>query len=68
MVDPGKKSTAFEDKERNDGSGKRDILFNRDGDKGKHGHVVQSKGDDGNTKYHYVRDEDGNTYIDDKKK
>ena len=54
------KSTAFSDKERDDGSGKRDILFNRGEEDGKdHGHVVQSEKS--------VRDEDGNVYVDDSK-
>jgi hypothetical protein len=62
------KSTAFSDKERDDGSGKRDILFNRGEEDGKdHGHVVQSEKSENETQYHYVRDEDGNVYVDDSK-
>jgi hypothetical protein len=60
-------SSAFKDKKRKDGSGKTDILFNGPGDKGKHGHVVQSKAPDGNTRYHHVRDVEKNVYIDDRK-
>ena len=60
-----KKSTAFETNERDDG--KTDIYFNRGSEDGdKHGHVVQS-GEGNDTVYHYVRDEDGNVYIDDSK-
>lgn len=67
MSDNDGKSTAFSTKDRDDG--KRDILFNRGSQDGaNHGHVVESDGKDGNTVYHYVRDEDGNVYIDDSKK
>lgn len=62
----GDKSTAFSDKERDDG--KRDIYFNRGSQDGaNHGHVVQSSNDSGSTDYHYVRDEDGSVYVDDSK-
>jgi len=65
MMGPKRKSDAFETHERSDG--KRDIYFNRGKDDGSnHGHVVESDGADGNTNYHYVRDEDGNVYKDDK--
>lgn len=55
-------STSFSDKERSDGSGKRDIYFNGPGDGANHGHVVQREGADGNTVYDYVRDVEGNEY------
>ena len=57
--------TSFSSKDRDDGSGKTDHLFNRESDGDKHGHVVTS--DDGQTT-HYARDEDGNVYVDDSKK
>ena len=57
-------STAFRTRQRRDGSGKTDILFNRPGDGDQHGHVVQREGADGNTEYIHARDEDGNVYID----
>jgi hypothetical protein len=64
MADKGK-STAFSDTERDDGSGKRDVLFNRgDSDGSSHGHVVTSND---NQTTHYARDEEGNTYVDDSK-
>ena len=64
MGDKGK-STSFSDEERDDDSGKRDVLFNRGSeDGGSHGHVVTSN--DGETT-HFARDEDGNTYVDDSK-
>jgi len=53
-------STAFRDHERGDGSGKSDIHFNGPGDGDKHGHVVRSSEED-----HYVRDVEGNVYVDD---
>lgn len=53
-------SDAFSDKEKADGSGKRDILFNGPGDGGDHGHVVQSP--DGS--YDFARDVEGSVYID----
>lgn len=61
----GPKSTAFKSEDRDDGSGKTDVYFNRgesDGDN--HGHVVTSN--DGETT-HYARDEDGSVYVDDSK-
>jgi hypothetical protein len=59
------KSTAFSDTERDDGSGKRDVLFNRgESDGSNHGHVVTS---DDNQTTHYARDEDGSVYVDDSK-
>jgi hypothetical protein len=55
--------TAFCDHERPDGSGKRDIYFSDPSDGHHHGHAVQSAdGDD--VIYHYVRDVDGNVYVD----
>jgi len=61
-----KDPTAFATEERDDG--KRDIYFNRGKEDGAdHGHVVESTGDDGQTDYHYVRDTDGNVYVDDSK-
>lgn len=59
-------ASAFKDKGRKD-SGKRDIYFNAPGDGSKHGHVVQSPGRNGNTRYHYVRDVEGNVYKDDRR-
>jgi hypothetical protein len=53
-------SSAFKDKERE--NGKRDILFNGPGDGSKHGHVVENT--DGS--YSFVRDVEGNVYIDDR--
>lgn len=58
------RSTAFRTRERQDGSGKTDVLFNRPGDGAAHGHVVQHETDDGQTAYDHVRDEDGNVYTD----
>jgi hypothetical protein len=55
-------SSAFKDAPRNDGSGKTDIYFNGAGDK-THGHVVQHESN-GQTVYDYVRDVEGNVYID----
>lgn len=60
-------ASAFKDGEKRNGSGKRDVLFNGPGDGSARGHVVQSEGADGNTHYHYVRDVEGNVYIDDSK-
>lgn len=57
-------STAFRERQRQDGSGKTDIFFNTPGDGDKHGHVVQHEDADGNTAYDFVRDVEGNTYID----
>ena len=59
--------TAFKDKDRDDDSGKTDIMFNAPGQGGEHGHVVQSEGEDGQTDYHYVRDNEGTPYVDDSK-
>ena len=59
-------STAFEDRERRDGSGKRDILFNTPGDGSKHGHVVEKTNPDGTTEYIHARDVEGNVYHDKK--
>lgn len=58
-------STAFRSRQRKDGSGKTDTLFNAPGDKSQHGHVVESTDDSGNTTYPYVRDVEGNVYRDD---
>lgn len=57
------RSSAFRERERSDG--KRDVLFNRPGDGSAHGHVVDSTNDEGDTEYHYVRDEDGRVFVDD---
>lgn len=57
----------FLDKFRPDG--KQDILFNRpEIDGSNHGHVVQSRDQLGNLIYHYVRDWQGDIYIDDRRK
>jgi hypothetical protein len=61
-------SSAFKDSSRSDGSGKQDILFNGPGDGASHGHVVQSSESDDQTEYHYVRDVEGNVYVDNSKK
>lgn len=53
-------STAFSDQPRPDGT--RDIYFNGPGDGQNHGHVVVNP--DGG--YEYVRDVEGNVYIDNK--
>ena len=53
-------SSAFRDNERP--SGQHDIYFNGPGDGGAHGHVVTNP--DGG--YDYVRDVEGNVYIDNK--
>jgi hypothetical protein len=58
-------SSAFKDRRRKDGSGKSDVLFNGPDDGAAHGHVVQSFDADGTPVYHYVRDVEGNVYIDD---
>jgi hypothetical protein len=57
-------SSAFKARARSDGSGKSDILFNGPGDGSEHGHVVQSIDAHGNPIYHYVRDVEGNVYVD----
>ncbi len=62
-------SSAFRDSERKGESGKRDIYFNagqRDGSR--HGHVVEQVDRDGNVTYSYVRDVEGNVYVDDGKR
>jgi hypothetical protein len=59
-------SSSFKSSTRKDGRSQH--LFNGPGDGGKHGHVVQSSNPSGPTKYHYVRDVEGNVYIDDRKK
>lgn len=57
------RSTAFKDKDRDDG--KHETFFNRGSSDGpNHGHVVTSN--DGQTT-HYARDEDGTEYVDDSK-
>jgi hypothetical protein len=61
-------SSAFKDKERKDGSGKRDVLFNAPGDGGRHGHVVEKVDKDGNRTYPFVRDVEGRVYADDRKR
>ena len=63
MSDDG---TAFSDKERPDGSRKRDILFNAGAEDGsQHGHVVESEDDEGDRTYHHARDVAGAVYQDD---
>jgi len=57
-------SSAFSDKERSDGA--RDILFNGPGDGSAHGHVVERGQADGSRTYDYVRDVEGNVYVDKK--
>jgi hypothetical protein len=60
---------AFNDKLKTNGSGKRDIHFNRGAKDGRqHGHVTQSEDAEGNRKYHYVRDRDGKVAVDDNPK
>jgi hypothetical protein len=61
-------SSAFKDKEKKDGSGKRDIFFNGPGDGKRHGHVVERTRSDGTREYPYVRDVEGNEYADDSKR
>lgn len=58
-------STVFKSRQKSDGSGKTDHYFNAPGQSRRHGHVTESQLPDGNTKYHYVRDADGDQYIDD---
>lgn len=55
-------SSAFRSHERADG--KTDVLFNGPGDGANHGHVVEQTDAGGNRTYDYVRDVEGNTYID----
>lgn len=55
---PTSDSSAFKDKERPNGD--RDIFFNGPTDGPNHGHVVIDKNGD----YKYVRDVEGNVYID----
>jgi hypothetical protein len=58
--------SAFKDKERQDGSNKRDIYFNDGGGDGsRHGHVVEKVDKDGKRTYPFVRDADGRIYADD---
>jgi hypothetical protein len=63
---PTTDASAFKDQPRNDGSGKTDILFNGPGDGSQHGHVVQHLDPQGNPVYDFVRDVEGNVYIDNK--
>jgi hypothetical protein len=58
-------SSAFRDKNRKDGSGKRDVYFNGPRDGKRHGHVVERTDPEGNRTYSYVRDVEGNVYADD---
>jgi predicted phage tail protein len=55
-------ASAFRTQERDDG--KTNIYFNGPGDGPNHGHVVQHPDADGNMVYDFVRDVEGNTYID----
>jgi len=53
-----RRETAFRERERPDG--KTDVYFNAPGDGARHGHHVRNL--DGTTEY--VRDPDGNVYVD----
>lgn len=55
--------SAFKSKDSDDG--KTHTWFNRPDQGSQHGDVSQSQTSDGQTQYHYVRDHEGNTYIDD---
>ncbi len=60
--------SAFREHDKSDGSGKTDIWFNNgpeDGDN--HGHVTQSTDDNGDRTYHFVRDNNGDVYVNDSK-
>lgn len=61
----GSIATAFKDKFKSDGSGRIDVLFNGPGDGKARGHVTYSVLPNGQWKYHFARDVEGNTYIDD---
>lgn len=58
-------TSAFKDAPKSNDPDKTDVLFNEPGQAGQHGHVTQSQTSDGQTQYHYVRDNDGDVYIDD---
>lgn len=45
--------------------GKTDTYFSPPGQEDVHGHVVESQTSDGQTQYHYARDNQRNVYIDD---
>jgi hypothetical protein len=56
--------TAFGESMRADG--RTQYFFNRGKEDGRnHGHIVESTDADGNITYHFVRDREGNIYIDD---
>lgn len=57
-------SSVFKSKDRDDG--KTEHLFNGPGDGNQHGHVVSKNDDQGNATYSYVRDVEGDVYIDDR--
>lgn len=57
-------SSAFKDAPKPNDPSKQDILFNGPGDGSQHGHVVQGTNPDGTPDYQYVRDVEGNVYID----
>jgi hypothetical protein len=52
--------TAFKSKEKDDGSGKTNTYFNTPDQGRVHGDVAESQRSDGQTQYHYVRDNEGN--------
>lgn len=57
-------SSSFRSSDRDDGSGKTDHYFNGPGDGSNHGHVVERTNEDGDREYDYVRDVEGDVYID----
>ena len=59
-------SSVFKSKDRDDDSGKTDHLFSHPSDGKDHGHVVSKDDDQGNTSYSYVRDVEGDVYVDDR--
>ena len=67
-----RRSTAFADRPKQRDPSRHDIWFSPEGEFEKdesgarlYGHVAETRHDDGNRTYHYVRDEDENVYIDD---
>ncbi|MFL6140689.1 MAG: hypothetical protein ACJ72N_02320 [Labedaea sp.] len=56
-------TSAFKSKDSDDG--KTHTYFNAPGQGDQHGHVSESQTSDGQTQYHYARDNHGNVYIDD---
>ncbi len=61
-------SSAFKSEPKPNDPSKTDTFFNGPGDGPAHGHVVESQNADGTPNYHYVRDVEGNVYVDDSKK